>query len=69
MTILPESLDQNYLANLFDETRKIYDEYKLEYGFKHLSMGMSSDYSLAIKHGSNMIRVGSKIFGNRNYGG
>ena len=69
MTILPESEDQNYLANLFDETRKIYDEYKEEYGIKHLSMGMSGDYSLAIKHGSNMIRVGSKIFGSRNYGG
>jgi pyridoxal phosphate enzyme (YggS family) len=32
-----------------------------------LSMGMSGDYQLAIKNGSNMIRVGSSIFGNRNY--
>ena len=32
-----------------------------------LSMGMSGDYDLAIKNGSNMIRVGSAIFGNRNY--
>lgn len=32
-----------------------------------LSMGMSSDYHLAIQEGSNMIRVGSVIFGNRNY--
>lgn len=32
-----------------------------------LSMGMSGDYQIAIKNGSNMIRVGSSIFGNRNY--
>ena len=31
-----------------------------------LSIGMSSDYQLAINNGSNMIRVGSAIFGNRN---
>lgn len=32
-----------------------------------LSMGMSGDYNLAIKNGSSMIRLGSSIFGNRNY--
>jgi pyridoxal phosphate enzyme (YggS family) len=32
-----------------------------------LSMGMSGDYALAIETGSNMVRVGSKIFGERNY--
>ena len=32
-----------------------------------LSMGMSNDYKLALKCGSNMIRIGSKIFGERNY--
>jgi hypothetical protein len=32
-----------------------------------LSMGMSGDYALAIEEGSTMIRVGSKIFGSRNY--
>jgi uncharacterized pyridoxal phosphate-containing UPF0001 family protein len=35
--------------------------------FKILSIGMSDDYQLAINNGSNMIRVGSKIFGQRNY--
>jgi pyridoxal phosphate enzyme (YggS family) len=34
---------------------------------KTLSMGMSGDYKIAIKNGSNMIRVGSAIFGERNY--
>ena len=45
------------LANLF----RLYNELDV------LSMGMSGDYSIAIEEGSNMIRVGSKIFGERNY--
>jgi hypothetical protein len=32
-----------------------------------LSMGMSGDYELAIKHGSNLVRIGTKLFGARNY--
>lgn len=32
-----------------------------------LSMGMSGDYEMAIKHGSNLIRIGTKLFGARNY--
>lgn len=36
-------------------------------GFDTLSMGMSDDYPLAIKHGSNLVRVGTKIFGERQY--
>ena len=35
--------------------------------FKYLSIGMSGDYELAIKQGSTLIRVGSSIFGERNY--
>ena len=35
--------------------------------FEHLSMGMSGDYKTAIANGSNMIRIGSLIFGKRNY--
>lgn len=35
--------------------------------FKILSMGMSGDYNLAIECGSNMVRIGSSIFGSRNY--
>lgn len=36
-------------------------------GFEEISMGMSHDYPLAIRSGSTLIRVGSKIFGERNY--
>jgi pyridoxal phosphate enzyme (YggS family) len=52
------------IKQLFDEIQK---SNLLTSSFQHLSIGMSSDYLLAIKQGSNMIRVGSMIFGNRNY--
>ena len=35
---------------------------------KYLSIGMSGDYKIAIKNGSNMIRLGRAIFGERDYG-
>ncbi|MFZ4741631.1 MAG: YggS family pyridoxal phosphate-dependent enzyme, partial [Bacteroidales bacterium] len=35
--------------------------------FKEISMGMSDDYKIAINEGSTMIRIGSSIFGERNY--
>jgi len=38
----------------------------LEYKFDNLSMGMSNDYLYAVDYGANFIRIGSKIFGNRN---
>lgn len=45
----------------FDTTKNIYDELT-KHGAKYCSMGMSSDYELAIACGSNMIRVGSSLF-------
>jgi PLP dependent protein len=45
----------------FKEMKTIFDQTKLEI----LSMGMSSDYKLAIEEGSNMVRIGTKIFGDR----
>jgi pyridoxal phosphate enzyme (YggS family) len=54
----------------FSELKTIFDNLKLNYfqddeDFKILSMGMSSDYKIAIEEGSNMVRVGSSIFGSR----
>jgi hypothetical protein len=40
---------------------------ELKPGMKILSMGMSSDYLIAVEEGSNMIRIGSTIFGERNH--
>lgn len=65
MAMLPESSDEEMLFNLSVGLRKVYDSYREIYGFEHLSLGMSNDYKIAIKAGSNMVRVGSKIFGRR----
>lgn len=65
MAMLPESDDEEMLLNLSKTLRQVYDGYREKYSFKHLSLGMSGDYKIAIKAGSNMIRVGSKIFGRR----
>lgn len=68
MAMLPRSDDQEFLASLFDKMRALYDQMKNDgFDFCHLSMGMSNDYKLAIKHGSNMIRLGTEIFGKRIY--
>ena len=65
MAMLPDTDDEDLKINLLDNLRNFYDKFKDKYNFKYLSVGMSGDYKLAIKHGSNMIRVGSKIFGAR----
>ena len=54
------------LKSMFDSLREQY--FDNEKDFSVLSMGMSSDYKIAISEGSNMVRVGSLIFGERNYG-
>ena len=59
--------DQDQLTREFSELQKIYDQYKEQNNFTTLSMGMSGDYKLAIAHGSTMVRIGSAIFGERNY--
>lgn len=53
------------LKNMFEDIRKEYFQDK-EY-FTHISMGMSGDYDIAIEEGSTFVRVGSKIFGERDY--
>ena len=48
--------------------KRIYDNVaSIDPKFRVLSIGMSDDYNIAIENGSTMIRVGSKIFGKRNY--
>ena len=52
----------------FAQMRKLYQSCIDEgYSFDTLSMGMSADYELAIEEGSNLVRVGSAIFGARDY--
>ncbi|AXH10147.1 YggS family pyridoxal phosphate-dependent enzyme [Malaciobacter halophilus] len=53
--------DEQLIKQSFEITKTIFDELQ-EYGAKYCSMGMSNDFKLAIKCGSNMIRVGSSLF-------
>jgi pyridoxal phosphate enzyme (YggS family) len=70
------------MATYTDNTQQIRDEFRMlaqlfaqvkekffnqQPQFNTLSMGMSNDYPIAIEEGSNMIRIGSLIFGERNY--
>ena len=55
----------NVLKNIFDDVKSEYSSPNLD--LREISMGMSDDFTIAIEEGSTMIRVGSKIFGARNY--
>ncbi|MEH6406820.1 MAG: YggS family pyridoxal phosphate-dependent enzyme, partial [Leeuwenhoekiella sp.] len=59
--------DQTQIEREFSQLKKIYTDFQSSYDFETLSMGMSGDYELAIACGSNMVRIGSSIFGERNY--
>ncbi len=66
MAMLPETEDESLLSALADKTRALYDKLKSECeSLNTLSMGMTGDYKLAIKHGSNMVRIGTGLFGKR----
>ena len=60
--------NQEQITSEFNKLKGLYDNLRnSSSSINTLSMGMSGDYSVAIECGSNMIRVGSKIFGERNY--
>ncbi len=66
--------DEEQISEEFQKLKNIFDEFKVQPfvcaqgdSFRILSMGMSGDYKIAIENGSNMVRVGSAIFGDRNY--
>ncbi len=62
------SNDMLNVSREFASLKSLYDELKGEdLRLSVLSMGMSGDYKIAIENGSNMVRVGSAIFGERNY--
>ena len=55
----------NGLKTLFDQVKHQY--FSDNSSFCELSMGMSDDFQIAIEEGSTLVRVGSSIFGHRNY--
>lgn len=58
--------DKNLIKDEFKSISSLYKKLKLvDKNIKYLSIGMSNDYNLAINEGGNMIRIGSKIFGER----
>ncbi len=64
--------DMERVAADFDAIRSVYDQITNEVapdlrGFDTVSMGMSGDWRIAVTHGSNMVRIGSDIFGARQY--
>ena len=70
MAVLPSADSQNAqkIPSLCLQMRKNYDILKRQsQDIRYLSMGMSADYLTAISFGSNMIRIGTAIFGKRDY--
>lgn len=65
MAMLPPSDDLSLLKTLAREMRRLFEEARDRYGADILSMGMSGDYRLCVEEGSNMIRLGTAIFGQR----
>lgn len=64
--------DEQCIDREFGELKSLFDELKasgkVDAGaFKELSMGMSHDYRLALRHGSTLVRIGTSIFGERAY--
>jgi pyridoxal phosphate enzyme (YggS family) len=69
MTMGPFSGDPEDARPYFIETRKVFENTKAAriagVEMKHLSMGMTNSYKVAIEEGANMVRIGTKIFGER----
>jgi PLP dependent protein len=70
MTIAPYPADEHAIRSAFARLRTLRDDCAKRFAlsdFTELSMGMSGDYVDAIKEGATMIRIGTAIFGERNY--
>ena len=71
MCIAPYADDPEDIKKYFDSVKEQYDQFSTidhpNLDFRYLSMGMSHDFPVAIEAGSNLVRVGSAIFGERDY--
>jgi pyridoxal phosphate enzyme (YggS family) len=71
MTITPlndnPQASRPYFKTVFNLFKTLKEKYNRE-EFSIVSMGMSDDFKIAVEEGSNMVRIGSAIFGKRNYG-
>ena len=68
MAMLPDVEDEALLRGLVKKMRRLFEWAKTQStAVEYLSMGMSGDYKLCVEEGSNVVRLGSTIFGARNY--
>ena len=70
MTIGTNTNDESEIRRCFRDLRILSENIKAKFpdlDMKYLSMGMSSDFEIAIEEGANIVRLGSIIFGNRDY--
>lgn len=70
MAIPPFGMEEDEARKHFSLLKKTLDELNKKFPgleMKELSMGMSDDFHIAIEHGATMVRVGTRIFGERNY--
>lgn len=68
MTMAPFTDDELVIRNCFVRLRELFDKFnKRGFGLNHLSMGMTNDYEIAIEEGATMIRIGTAIFGERDF--
>ncbi|MBO5830716.1 MAG: YggS family pyridoxal phosphate-dependent enzyme [Alistipes sp.] len=69
MTIASNTDDESVVRSDFQRIREIFEELKPMFGdsFNTLSIGMSDDYPIALDYGSTMVRIGTAIFGAREY--
>lgn len=69
MTIATNTDDEMIIRRDFQNIKTIFDELKPTFGeqFDTLSIGMSDDYPIALEYGSTMVRIGTAIFGAREY--
>ena len=69
MTIATNTDDESIVRRDFQHIRDIFEELKPRFGesFDTLSIGMSDDYPIAMEYGSTMVRIGTAIFGQREY--
>jgi len=71
MTMAPFAQKPENIRGVFSGLRKLSIDIEKEninnIGMEYLSMGMSNDYEIAIEEGSNMVRIGTALFGNRQY--
>ncbi|MBR4678845.1 MAG: YggS family pyridoxal phosphate-dependent enzyme [Bacteroidales bacterium] len=71
MAMATNTDDETEILKEFSAVKNLYNSLRVNYQvgeeFKEISMGMSGDYPLAVKEGSTIVRIGSTIFGERDY--